>query len=97
VNSALFTHYAEAPCLLLNSKSAAAALAISERSLFSLTQPRGDLPFVKIGRAKRWDLRDLLVMIDRLKVTDNTRAGSSGDNRVPPSKNMGSDESKNGN
>ena len=67
VNTQLTRPPAEAPRLLLSSRAAAAALAISERLLWSLTQPRGELPFIKIGRAKRYDIRDLVSLVDRHK------------------------------
>jgi hypothetical protein len=37
------------PQLLLNSRQAALALSVSERTLWSLTQPRGPVPVVRIG------------------------------------------------
>ncbi len=52
--------------LLLKPNEAAAALAISPRLLWSLTQS-GDVPCVRIGRAVRYDPRDLTVWIDRQK------------------------------
>lgn len=40
----------ETPCLALRPKQAAAALGISERLLWSMTN-RGEIPCVRIGRA----------------------------------------------
>lgn len=37
------------PKLLLPARDAARVLSISERALWSLTQPRGSIPIVKIG------------------------------------------------
>jgi len=54
--------------LLLKPKEAATLLAISPRLLWSLTQS-GDLPCVRIGRAVRYDPRDLTAWIDRQKST----------------------------
>jgi hypothetical protein len=52
---------------LLTRKAAAAALAVSERTLFGMTAPRGSIPAVHIGRAIRYDARDLVAFIDRVK------------------------------
>lgn len=53
--------------LLLRPPEAAERLAISPRKLWELTR-RGDIPVVKIGRAVRYDPRDLADWIDREKV-----------------------------
>jgi hypothetical protein len=53
--------------LLLTPRAAAAALAVSERSLWALTYPRGPIPVVRLGRAVRYDVRDLAAFIDRAK------------------------------
>lgn len=45
--------------LLLTPRDAAQALAVSERTLWGLTAPRGPLPAVRIGRAVRYS-RDAL-------------------------------------
>jgi excisionase family DNA binding protein len=52
--------------MLLRAKDAALALSISERTLWSLTQSR-DIPSVRIGRAVRYDPRDLLAWIEYKK------------------------------
>jgi excisionase family DNA binding protein len=52
--------------LLLTAREAAAALRISERSLWGLTQ-RGEVRAVRIGRTVRYDPRDLQSFIDRAK------------------------------
>lgn len=51
---------------LLKPKEAAAMLAISPRLLWSLTR-RGAVRAVRIGRAVRYDLTDLLVWIEGRK------------------------------
>ena len=51
---------------LLKPRDAAATLAISERSLWDLTN-RGDLPSVHIGRSVRYDPADLAAWIERQK------------------------------
>jgi len=60
--------FAPAPIskLLLTAKEAARALAISERTLWSLTR-NGDIPSVRFGRAVRYDPRDLDRWIERQK------------------------------
>ena len=52
--------------LLMNARDAAKALAICERTLWELTK-RGDIPCIRIGRAVRYDPRDLAEWIDRQK------------------------------
>jgi len=53
--------------LLLSAREAAKMLAISERTLWSITAPRGPLPCVRIGRVVRYDLRDLQAFINSRK------------------------------
>ncbi len=56
------------PPLLLDSRRAAEALGLSERTLFSLKEA-GTIPFVPVGkRGVRYDPRDLRDWIDRQKV-----------------------------
>jgi excisionase family DNA binding protein len=52
--------------LLLTAAEAAKLLAIGARTLWTLTD-RGEIPVVRIGRAVRYDRRDLLAYIDRAK------------------------------
>ncbi len=52
--------------LLLKPDQAAAALAISPRLLWTLNKS-GELPSLRIGRAVRYDPRDLVAWIDRQK------------------------------
>ncbi|WP_428937284.1 helix-turn-helix domain-containing protein [Fontivita pretiosa] len=54
------------PRLLLTPREAAAALAISERSLWNLAQT-GQVRRLKIGRAVRYDVRDIEAFIARRK------------------------------
>jgi hypothetical protein len=56
-----------APSLLLKPRVAAAALSVSERTLWAMTQPRGPIPAVRLGRAVRYAVRDLEAFIDRAK------------------------------
>ncbi len=53
--------------LLLPAREAAQALSVCEKTLWSITQPRGDLPCVRIGRRVLYDQRDLLAWIDKQK------------------------------
>jgi hypothetical protein len=48
-------------------REAARALCISEKTLWSLTKPRGPIPAAKIGRLVRYDLADLQVFLDAQK------------------------------
>lgn len=56
-----------APRLLLTPRDAAKAMAVCEKTLWNLTQPRGTLPAVKLGRAVRYDPADLQAFIGRMK------------------------------
>lgn len=40
--------------LLLSAREAAAALSICEKTLWSMTQPRGPIPVVRLGRSVRY-------------------------------------------
>jgi hypothetical protein len=53
--------------LLLTPREAAVALALCEKTLWSVTQPRGDLRAVRIGRAVRYDVADLRTFIEQRK------------------------------
>jgi excisionase family DNA binding protein len=52
------------PDLLLRPRDAARSLAISERTLWELTR-RGAIPCIRVGRAVRYDPRDLQQWIER--------------------------------
>ena len=52
--------------LLLTARDAAKALAISERTLWTLTN-NGDVPCVRLGRAVRYDPDDLRAFVKRSK------------------------------
>lgn len=48
------------PRLLLTARDAARALAISEKTLWSLTTPRGSIPAIRVGeRSLRYSVRAL--------------------------------------
>ena len=53
--------------LLLTPPEAAKALAISERTLWGLTTPRGPIPCVRINRSVRYSGDDLRDFIDAQK------------------------------
>jgi len=55
------------PRLLLSVREAARALSICEKTLWSHTRPRGEIPAVKIGARTLYDPRDLQSFIDRAK------------------------------
>jgi hypothetical protein len=55
------------PRLLLDVPDACAALSICAKTLWTLTAPRGPIPAVRIGRAVRYDVRDLQKFIDGQK------------------------------
>jgi len=57
--------------MLFTAPEAAKALAISPRTLWSLTDS-GEIPCVRIGRAVRYDPADLRALIDRRKNTKET-------------------------
>jgi excisionase family DNA binding protein len=54
---------AQAPQLLLTTHAAAAALSVSERTLWTLTHPRGPIPAVRIGRSVRYPVDALRAWI----------------------------------
>ncbi len=51
---------------LLTSKQSAGYLAISERKLWDMSKS-GEIPAVRLGRAKRYDRQDLDLFIQRAK------------------------------
>jgi predicted DNA-binding transcriptional regulator AlpA len=57
--------------LLIKSPEAATFLGVGERTLWSLTAPRGPIPSVKIGCSVRFDKRDLIAFVDAQKQKSN--------------------------
>lgn len=53
--------------LLLTARQTAKVLSISERTLYALTKT-GEIPAVRIGRAVRYDPRDLTDWIEKAKI-----------------------------
>jgi excisionase family DNA binding protein len=45
--------------LLMTAREAAKALAVCEKTLWSMTVPRGPLPSVRLGRSVRYAVADL--------------------------------------
>lgn len=60
------THRDEAPRLLLTAREAAAALRVSERTLFTWSK-EGRLPVVRLGGCVRYDESDLRRLIEACK------------------------------
>ena len=58
--------------LLLSARDAAAALSISEKTLWSTTEPRGDLPCVRIGRRVLYSVDDVRAWIKRKRKVEVT-------------------------
>ncbi len=56
-----------APTLLLTPRAAARALAVSERTLWTLSKA-GEIPRIMVGRAVRYSVRDLETYIARNRV-----------------------------
>lgn len=50
--------------LLVTSREAARMLSVSERTLWSLSA-RGELKAIKLGRAKRYSVAELVAFIER--------------------------------
>jgi excisionase family DNA binding protein len=73
---------AATPPLLVTVRQAAAVLAISERTLWALTK-RGEIPVVRLGRAVRYDPKDLVRLIEGKKQVGKA-AGRSGDISAAP-------------
>jgi len=56
--------------LLLSARDSAAALSVCEKTLWNVTQPRGDLPAVRIGRRVLYAVSDLAAWIDGHRVAE---------------------------
>ena len=60
------TPFANIEKLLVDASTAAGMLSISERKLWTLTNEQF-IPMVRIGRSVRYDVRDLVALIDQIK------------------------------
>jgi excisionase family DNA binding protein len=66
----------DADRLLLTAREAAARLAVSEKTLWLMTAPRGTLPCVRVGsRGVRYDPADLRAWIEAAKLGSAQRNG----------------------
>jgi excisionase family DNA binding protein len=61
------TSHSRKPESLLSIREAAEVLGCSERHLYGLTCPRGDLPAVRLGRKVAYDPADLREFVLRRK------------------------------
>jgi excisionase family DNA binding protein len=52
------------PPLLVDSRRAAKLLSVSERTVWSITAPRGPLPAVRIGRAVRYSVEAIRAYVE---------------------------------
>jgi hypothetical protein len=52
------------PQLLLTARAAAAALSVSQRTLWAMTYPRGPIPVIRLGRAVRYPADALRAFIE---------------------------------
>jgi len=55
---------------LLTPKKAAAHLAVSERTLYNLTAPRGPIECIRIRRSLRYSIESLVKFIESRKVKE---------------------------
>lgn len=62
---------------VLDTCQAAAFLGISERSLFNLIVPRGDLPYSMLGGARRFLKADLVAYVQAHRVTATAEGGAA--------------------
>lgn len=67
--------------LLLTPREAAAALSLSERTLWTLTQA-GDVPSLKIGRSVRYDVNELRAWIARKQENSENAVASTAGNGI---------------
>lgn len=71
---------AEPPTLLLTARDAAKALAVSEKTLWTLTTPRGPIPAIRVGeRSLRYSVRALDEWIARQPMATACTLETNGD------------------
>lgn len=71
---------AEPPTLLLTARDAAKALAISEKTLWTLTTPRGPIPAIRVGeRSLRYSVVALAKWIDAQPMATACACEANGD------------------
>ena len=63
----MFEHRSERTIepILMTAREAARALTVCEKTLWTLTQPRGKIPAVRIGKAVRYRMEDLQAWIEK--------------------------------
>ncbi len=61
------TNRSDTQARLLTVRETAERLGISERTLWAITAPRGNLPAARIGRAVRYDPVDVAAFIEACK------------------------------
>ena len=70
--------------LLLTAREAAEALSVCEKTIWSITEPRGDLPCVRIGRRVLYSVEDLQRWIDQHRsVVPSEKGIPAADSEVP--------------
>lgn len=62
---------------LMTAREAAEFLGLSERTIWEISGPRGDLPAVRIGRSVRYSKTDLTDYIERHRVSSACRDGGA--------------------
>ena len=62
---------------LLTAREAAEFLGLSERTIWEISSPRGDLPTVRIRRSVRYARTDLADYIERHRVSSACRDGGA--------------------
>lgn len=73
------TNNGATPRLLLTAREAATSLAISERTLYSISDPRGPLPVVRLGKGLvRYSPTALAAWIDGQASQSRDRANCGG-------------------
>ena len=60
---------------LLTLREAAAFLKLSERKVWAVTVPRGDLSVVRIGRSIRYSVTDLEGYVSLCRISSETEGG----------------------
>ena len=60
---------------LLTLREAAVYLGVSQRTVWAITAPRGDLPVIRIGRSRRYSQVDLADFADRHRVRSECGKG----------------------
>ncbi len=62
---------------LLTAREAAKFLGLSERTIWEISGPRGDLPAIRLGRSVRYSRADLADYIQRHQIGSTCRDGGA--------------------